>query len=284
MQIRGSTRLAGILGYPVSHSLSPLMHNAAYAAMGLNLCYVPLPVSPEGLGSAIAGLRAMQFLGANVTIPHKVAVTGHLDRLAESARRVGAVNTIVNEDGSLVGHNTDGTGFIRALEEAVAVDYSGAPVLLLGAGGAARSVAMALADRGVPRIAIVNRGRARADELRQALKDKHPSLPVETRLLDADYNDLTAAAKIIINATPAGMSERLKSELIAVDSLSEEQIVCDLVYSQTQATPLLLAARAKGAKALGGLGMLIHQGAEAIRLWTGSTPPVEVMKEAIESQ
>lgn len=284
MQIHGSTTLAGILGFPVSHSLSPLMHNAAYAAMGLDICYVPLPVSPEDLGVAVAGLKAMRFLGANVTIPHKVAVIDHLDRLAESAVRVGAVNTIVNEDGSLVGHNTDGIGFISALEEAVTVEYGDAPVLILGAGGAARSVAMALADRGVPRIAIVNRGRSRADDLRQALRDNHPSLQVEIRLLDADYDDLVAAARIIVNATPVGMGEHLKSELVAVDSLSEEQIVCDLVYSQTQATPLLLAARAKGAKALGGLGMLIHQGAEAIRLWTGSNPPIEVMREAIESQ
>lgn len=284
MFVDGTTRLAGIIGHPVTHSLSPVMHNAAYEAMGLDLCYVPLPVRPEDLQAAVIGLKAMGFLGVNVTIPHKVAVVPYLDQLADSAADVGAVNTIVSKDGRLVGHNTDGAGFIRALEEAVKVDYANTAVLLIGAGGAARSVALALAVAGVPRLAIINRGLARAEELREILLEKHPSLQTELRLLADEHGDLVASCGVIINATPIGMSGHLKSELVAVDSLSETHVVCDLVYSKSQATPLLLAAREKGAKTVGGEGMLIHQGAEAIRLWTGFDPPLGIMKDAIESQ
>ncbi|MBE0429464.1 MAG: shikimate dehydrogenase [Thermoleophilia bacterium] len=283
MNITANTRLLGILGDPVSHSLSPVMHNAAYQEMGLDLCYVPLHVSPDALADAVSGIKAMRFMGANVTIPHKVPVVPLLDRLADSAVRTGAVNTLVNSDGMLVGHNTDGAGFIRSLEERISIDYSASPVIIAGAGGAARSVGVALADRGVPRITIINRSRQRAQEFHDLLAAGFPQLEIFMMVPESDYGELMRSSPLVINATPLGMNERLKMVPLKVDAISKYHVVCDLVYGRSQETPLLVAAREKGATILGGLGMLLHQGAVAIRLWTGIEPPIEVMRRAIES-
>lgn len=284
MQIDGETRLIGILGDPVSHSLSPHMQNAALEAMGLNICYVPLQVKPQFLKDAVSGLKAMRFIGANVTIPHKVAVVEFLDSLDGSASAAGAVNTIVNSDGRLAGYNTDGAGFIRSLEESVKPDYHSWPALIFGAGGAARSVGMALAAKGTPKITIVNRTRATAEELKALLKKNFSSLNVDIFTMNGDYATSLALSRIIINATPLGMEGPLKQAALQVDKLSKAHVVCDLVYSRSlQETPLLLAAKEKGATTLSGLGMLLHQGAAAIHLWTGMEPPVEIMRQAIES-
>lgn len=283
MKVTGKTSLVGIFGDPVSHSLSPLMHNAAYEAMGLDICYVPLHVVHDDLNSAIAGLKAMGFLGVNVTVPHKVAVVPLLDRLDETAARVGAVNTIVNENGSLVGYNTDGAGFIRSLEEEAAVDYGGLSVLIFGAGGAARAIGLALAEKGVSAINIINRSHARADGFRDMLINAFPSLPVTVRGLDEEYDDLVTVSKLVINATSVGMEGRLKGTSFTVDRLSKDHIVCDVVYT-TGETSLLIVAGEHGATTMGGLGMLLHQGAEAIRLWSGQVPPLYLMRRAVESE
>lgn len=283
MKITGSTRLAGIFGDPVSHSLSPLMHNAAYEVMGLDICYVPMHVAPAELPTAIAGLRAMEFLGVNITIPHKVAAVPLLDRIDDAAERVGAVNTIVNENGVLIGYNTDGIGFIRSLEEVVTPEYGELSVLIFGAGGAARAVSLALAEKGVSAIHIVNRSEHRAAELEAMLKGAAPGLQVTRRGLDENYDDLVEASKLVINATSLGMDGRLKGTSVAVDRLSKEHIVCDIVYSARE-TLLLAAAGKKRATTLGGLGMLLHQGAEAIHLWSGQRPPLHVMRRAIEPE
>lgn len=283
MDISGDTKLVGILGDPVSHSLSPRMHNAAYDAMGLDICYVPLPVDPDDLKAAVYGLKAVHFLGANVTIPHKVAAVGLMDRLAETAVTAAAVNTVVNDDGVLVGHNTDGAGFIQSLEEATSPDYAASSVLIIGAGGAARSVTAALAEKGVPQIAIVNRSRDRARELQEMLSHGFPSLLTVIRTFDEDFEELFAASKIIINATPAGISGNLKGVPAAVDKFTEDHVVCDIAYANSQETSFLAAAREKGATTMGGMGMLIYQGAAAIRLWTGMEPPINIMRHAVES-
>lgn len=282
MHVKGTTRLIGILGDPVSHSLSPGMHNAAYQDMGLDICYVPLHVTPEALESAITGLKAMQFLGANVTIPHKVKVFGLMDSLADSAIRAGAVNTIVNDQGRLVGHNTDGVGFLRALEEKITVDFSLTSVFVSGAGGAARAVCVAVADQGVPRITLINRSRGRADDLKSVLLAEFPALDVIVMTPEEDYGALLAESKLVVNATPLGMNNELKRLPLRVDSLSKDHVVCDIVYTRPQETPLLVAAQEKGATVLGGLGMLLHQGAVAIHLWTSMDPPIEVMRRTIE--
>ena len=282
MEITGRTKLIGILGYPVSHSLSPRMQNAAFDAMNLDIRYVPLEVKPEDLGDAVAGLKAMGFLGANVTIPHKVPVVEFMDRLEGAASITGAVNTIVNRDGVLIGHNTDGAGFIKSLEEVKKGDFSTTAALLIGAGGAARSIAVVLAERGISQISIINRSRDRAEELAKLLKRNFPALPVEIRMPDEANEDIVVSSKIIINATSVGLEGDLKMPPLAVDKLTKDHVVCDIVYTQSQDTPLLSAARGKGASTLGGLGMLLHQGAVAIHLWTGVDPPIEVMREAIE--
>lgn len=282
MDISGKTKLVGILGYPVSHSLSPRMHNAAYRAMGLDICYIPLPVKPPDLQTAVQGLQAVKFLGANVTIPHKVAAAGLMDRLDESTAKIRAVNTIVNTESGLAGHNTDGEGFVRALEEVTTIDYGSAPAVLIGAGGAARAIAFALAEKGIKELAIINRSRDRAVALKTLLGNHHSSLPVSVLAPDDVGRELVTASKLVINATPLGMKGNLKSVPVAVDNLTEDHVVCDIVYSGSGDTPMISAAREKGAVTLGGLGMLLHQGAASIRLWTGMDPPLDEMRRAIE--
>lgn len=283
MEINGNTKLVGIIGDPVSHSLSPRMQNAAFAAMGLDMCYVPLLVAPDHLHDAIWGLKAMHFLGANVTIPHKVAAAKLMDKLADSARMTGSVNTIVNREGRLEGHNTDGFGFIRSLEEHFKVDYKNSPVLIAGAGGAARAVGAALASRGVPQITIINRTEVTATEFKTMLISNFPDIQVSVLNPDDDYGDLVSSSRLVINATPLGMEGSLKRVSLRVDKLSGKHVVCDIVYTKSQETPLLVAAKEKGASVLGGLGMLLHQGAEAIHLWTGLQPPIEIMRHILES-
>lgn len=284
MAIDGSTEMIGILGDPVSHSLSPLMQNAAFDAMGLNIAYVPLRVDADDLQAAVIGLRAMNFLGANVTIPHKIKVAAYMDDLDESALVTQAVNTIVNKEGSLKGYNTDGDGFIKALAEIKTIDFSSTRVLLLGAGGAARSVSVALAKEGASLITIVNRSPERALELISILEQFFPSL--DTRMITPDDvdNGVVEEHKLIVNATPLGMKANLKAHQLPVDKLSKSHVVCDLVYVKSGMTSFEAQARKKGAATMGGLGMLIHQGAAAIHLWTGKKPPLEIMRQAIESQ
>ncbi|MHB0914456.1 MAG: shikimate dehydrogenase [Thermoleophilia bacterium] len=279
----GKTSLVGIFGDPVAHSLSPQMHNAAYEAMGLDLCYVPMHVSKEGLAAAVAGIKVMGFLGVNLTIPHKVAVVPLLDRLDTAAATIGAVNTVVNDNGSLVGYNTDGVGFIMALEEETPIEYAGTEALVFGAGGAARAISLALAQKGIGAINIVNRSRDSAESLRDMLLASFPQLPVSLNDLEDDYNDLVSTSKLVINATSVGMEGRLKGSSFTVDRLSSDHTVCDVVYS-TGETSLLIAANEFRATTMGGLGMLLHQGAEAIRLWSGQEPPLPVMRLAIESE
>ncbi len=282
MGINGETRLVGILGHPVTHTLSPRMQNAAFEAMGLNIRYVPLHVLPENLPAAVAGIRAMEFLGANVTIPHKVPVCDLLDHLDISASRAGAVNTIVNRDGVLEGHNTDGAGFIRAIGETADIDFTAAAVVILGAGGAARSIAVALAEKGAPRITIINRTRQRAEDLKSLFNRDFPALEVIIHLPDEDTSDLISTSRLLINATSVGMEGHLKSVPMDVDRLTNDHVVCDIVYAAQEA-PLLVAAREKGATVMGGLAMLLHQGAASIHLWTGEDPPLSVMRNALES-
>ncbi len=284
VHIDGKTRLIGILGDPVAHSLSPRMQNAAFQAAGLNFCYVPLRVKQKQLPAAVEGLRAMQFRGANVTIPHKVPAAELLDCLDRSAARTGAVNTIVNDAGKLTGYNTDGAGFIAALAEAVSVEFPSATAVILGAGGAARSVAVALAEKGVPRIAIINRTLAKARGLKALLKLEFPDIEAVAVGLKEKCDDLIISSKLLVNATSLGMDGDLKRLPVAVDKLTEGHIVCDLVYGGPGDTALLAAAREKGATLMGGLGMLLHQGAASFKLWTSAQPPIEVMRKALESQ
>jgi shikimate dehydrogenase len=262
--INGSTQVFGILGRPVAHSLSPAMHNAAFRELGLNAVYVAFPVAD--LAQAVAGLRGLQIPGVSVTIPLKEDIIPLLDEIDPQAEKIGAVNTVVNRDGRLVGHNTDWQGALLALMEKTPI--SGRRVLILGAGGAAKAIAFAILEKG-GQAAITDVDTAKALALSRKLW-------VEVVAPDhlEDY-----PADILINATPVGMAPR--SGQIPLDPALLERfgVVMDIVYKPLQ-TRLLQEAQARGCQVIDGLRMLIHQGAAQFELWTGRPAPLEVMARA----
>lgn len=271
--------MVGIIGHPVTHSLSPALHNAAFAALGLDFTYVPLPVLPGDVGAAIEGLRALGFRGANVTVPHKAAVIPYLHRVEGDARLVEAVNTIVAGKDGLVGYNTDVDGVRDALTDACGASLRDAQGLLLGAGGAARAVALALARLGV-RLTVVNRTAAAAERLTALTAAAVPG--AQCRWLPWSRLDaaLIACQRLIVNATSLGMSGAGKVPSVLADTVSAEHVVLDVVYAQGD-TDFLVRARARGATVVGGLEMLVSQAAAAFQLWTGRPAPVEVMRDAV---
>ena len=282
--ISGETKLVGLIGWPVEHSLSPAMHNSAFASLSLNWCYVPMPVHPERLGEAVAGLRALGFVGANVTVPHKEAVMPLLDHITPEALAVGAVNTIsisseVLPEGMTIGHNTDWQGFLTALSEG-GFDPQSKRAVVLGAGGAARAVAYALVQSGA-QVTVLNRTPARAQALVQDVIQLLPALDIRSLPLTRQIlEERTAEAHLLVNTTPVGMWPRVDRSPWPDDLVFPGHLtVFDLVYNPCQ-TRLLRQALTVGARIIGGLGMLIHQGAVAFELWTGKKAPVKTMYEA----
>ena len=273
-----ATRRAGIIGYPLGHSVSPAFQQAAFDHHGLDVRFEVWETPPDALREVVTGLRAPDALGASVTVPHKAAVIPLLDRLSEPARRVGAVNLIVNRDGLLEGHNTDTTGFLRALREDGAFDPAGKRVLLLGSGGAARAVAHILLDQGVAALTIANRTPERARQLANDLGDGAALSAVS---LEPSELAVDGGWHLIVNCTTLGMrhSDGEKRSPIPSASIPSGALVYDLVYNP-QETPLLREAKRAGARTLGGLPMLIYQGAEAVQLWTGKEAPLTVMFQA----
>lgn len=278
--VGGATRVVGILGDPVAHSRSPAMHNAAFAALGLDWVYVPFHVLPAALPDAVAGLRALGVTGCNVTVPHKEAVVPLLDDLSPAAAAIGAVNTVVAAEGRLVGHNTDGEGFSRALHEAHRFRAERSRALILGAGGSARAVGDQLAREGIPAIRISNRTESKARALADHLRRHHPDC--EVKVLPWSPLDHRAAinwAELIVNTTRVGLAAGDPSP-IDPNGISPGHIVVDLVYGRE--TAFLAACRAVRARCLDGLPMLLHQGALAFTLWTGKEAPLEVMRAALQ--
>ena len=282
MVISGKTRLCGIIGDPVEHSMSPVMHNAAFAKIGLDYLYVPFRVKKEELGKAIEGMRALNIKGLNVTIPHKVAVLQFLDKLDRPAEQIGAVNTIVNDDGVLTGYNTDGAGFLQTLL-ARGVEPEGKNIVILGAGGAARAICFTLADRGA-HLVILNR----LLELDWAKELAHRISQIFGKAVEArelSRENLAGAvgkADILINATSVGMSPNIDQTPLDSDLLRPGLVVFDVVYNPIK-TRLLGEAEIAGAETIGGLDMLVWQGALAFEMWTGRKAPAELMKaEAIK--
>jgi shikimate dehydrogenase len=279
MQVPGSpgarTRLAGVIGSPIRHSVSPAMHNAAFRSLGLDWVYLAFEVPPGEAPAAVAGARALGIEGLSVTMPHKAAVIPALDDLSPVAGALGAVNTILRRlDGSLIGDNTDGAGFVDAVRVDEGFDPAGRSCLVVGAGGAARAVVRALAEAGAAEVVVANRTPERA-VVAAALAG-----PVGRvgGLGDA------AGCALVVNATPVGMGSAHDRGAMLIDpaDLGPGQLVVDLVYHPA-ITPLVEAARQRGAAAVGGLGMLIHQAAHAFRLWTGEDPPLAVMSAAAVS-
>jgi shikimate dehydrogenase len=272
----GKTRLYGIFGYPIDHSLSPLMHNTAFAHHGLDAVYLPFAVHPAHLKTAVKSIAALQMVGVNVTIPHKQAVMAWMDALSPEARLIGAVNTIHLRDGHLHGHNTDGIGFLCALEEGGG-DVAGRTVMLLGAGGAARAIAVQLCLSDIRRLYLANRTLARAEDLAAFLKQIMPHADIS--VVTMGESSLAAHlpdTDIVVNATSIGMHPH-DPLLLPSHELSPRHLVCDIVYRPLH-TPLLRAAQRQGARTVDGLGMLLHQGAKAFEIWTEHTFPIALIR------
>jgi shikimate dehydrogenase len=268
----GRTRLAAVIGDPVRHSLSPALHNAAFAATGLDWVFLAFPVPDGGAADALAAMRTFGLGGLSVTMPHKAAVAAAVDECSPSAATLGAVNCVVPRRGALQGHNTDGAGFLDALR-AEGHDVAGRRCVVFGAGGAARAVILALAGAGAAEVVVVNRTAARAEEAAALAAGRGRSGRAE----EVDGADL------VVQATPVGMAGAAPGSLPCdPDRLGAGQIVVDLVYEPLD-TPLLVAARARGATVQDGLGMLLHQAAHAFSLWTGESAPVAVMEAAARS-
>ena len=268
----------GIIGHPIGHSISPLFQQAALDAIGFDGTYEPWDVAPDGVGEFVAGLRTPGTLGINVTVPHKEAVIPFLDEVDDWASTAGAVNTIVNRDGRLSGHNTDGIGFLRALREGAEFEPRGRDVLVLGAGGSARGVVYALARAGIAQLFIANRTLERAERLAHLAIDS--GVAAEAMAL-SDAPGATREVALIVNCTSMGMvhgPDENGSPLYAAD-IPSTVLVNDLVYNPLE-TPLLREAARAGAATLGGIQMLVYQGAASFEMWTGQDAPVPVMLEA----
>jgi shikimate dehydrogenase len=268
--IRGTTRLAAVIGSPVAHSLSPVLHNAAFAALGLDWAYVAFDVAPADLEVALRGATALGLEGLSVTMPHKESIAKLVDRLSPTASQLGAVNTVHHVGGQLVGESTDGAGFIDALRHDEGFDAQGTTAAVIGAGGAARAIVLALAQARAREIVVVNRSPERAAAA-AALGGSVARVGQPTDI---------EGAQLVINATPLGM-DGVHPDQLPIDPrlLHRGHVVVDLVYHPLR-TPLLRAARERGAVSVTGLGMLIHQAAHAFRLWTGEDPPLEAMSAA----
>lgn len=276
MRLTGETRVLAVWGHPVSHSRSPAMHNAALQSLGLAWVYVPFDVAPANVAAAVAGLRAMNFVGANVTVPLKEVVSGHLDDLDDEAARIGSVNTIHNVAGRLRGYSTDGAGFLRALE-AAGETTEGRQAYVLGAGGSARAVSFALAGRGAM-VQIANRTAERAAALAAQVNRFYPDAA-----RTAGWGSEAAPFDLLVNTTSLGMHPHLETApALPPGTLRPGLFVYDLVYAPPE-TALLAQARAAGCRTENGLGMLVFQGALSLSLWTGlpvADLPIEAMGRA----
>jgi len=269
LKISGKTKVLGLLGWPVEHSLSPAMHNAAFERLGLDCRYMTFPVKPELLKDAVKAVKALNLAGVNVTMPHKENVIPLLDKVDADASFIGAVNTIVNTNGRLTGYNTDGKGFMQSLAEGH-ISVNKKKVLILGAGGASRAIGFYLAKK-ASALFIYDIDRKKAGRLVRALKRINNNVFSAGNINNLDKYD------VIINATPLGLKKG-DSLPVKVNLLKPKHVVCDLIYKKTR---LLDMASKRGCKTLNGLGMLLWQGVFAFELWTGKKPPVDVMRKAL---
>lgn len=270
MRARSFSGFAGVIGWPLEHTLSPVIHNAAFRSVGIDWVYLAWAVPPESLGDAIVGLRALGVMGINVTMPHKESVMAFCDEVSGDARDVGAVNTIQHIGGRLIGHNTDVDGFREFLLSDAGVDVSGKSALVLGAGGAARAVVKALADLGAGAISIAARRAERGQDLVPLGSGVAVALPWDAAAGAA------SEAEVVVNATPLGTGG---GDSLPGVTFGPGQVVVDLVYDPPN-TSLIEQARSQGAEAWGGIGMLVHQAASSFRIWTGQDPALETMSAA----
>ena len=285
--VTGRTRVVGLFGHPVSHTLSPQMQNRAFAAMKLPYIYVPWHVLPERLGAAVEAVRALNLAGVNITLPHKNAVIQYLDEITPEARLFGAVNTIQVVGERLIGHNPDGPGFLLSLKEQAGFDPAGKRFLLLGAGGSTRPIATQLMLSGAAAVYIANRTYDKAAALCQTLNSVNwtnifRSLPLDSAA--AEFRCALQEVDAVVNTSSAGMyPHHREPSLIPSDLFSPHLLVCDIVYT-SRPTALLAAAEQRGCATLAGYHMLVYQGALAIKIWTGLEAPVGLMTATVEQE
>ncbi|HWI39960.1 MAG TPA: shikimate dehydrogenase [Verrucomicrobiae bacterium] len=277
MRITAATRVYGIIGDPVAHSLSPVMQNAAFAAAGLDCVYVTFHVPGNRLREAVEGMRALGVQGFNVTVPHKVAVLPLLDEVSPEAAAIGAVNTVKLQEGRLLGYNTDGRGFLRSLDADLGFRPEGRDIVVLGAGGAARAAVHSLCGCSPRRVVVANRTPSRAADLVAALRPLFPGVPLESCALSGGpFGDALSGANLLVNTTSASLS--CGGPVADLTLLPPGCAVYDMVYGET---PLVRQARERDLRAADGLGMLVGQGEIAFSIWTGLEPPAGLMMQAL---
>lgn len=277
MKIKGSTNIVGLIGHPVEHSFSPPMHNAAFDALGMDYAYVAFDVNPAELQKAIEGARSLNIRGFNVTIPHKIDVMKYLDEIDDVARLIGAVNTI--DFKNLKGYNTDGIGAVRAIEEVTSIKNKN--VVIAGAGGASRAISFYIAKYGADSLTILNRNVDKAQSLAGDVSNSGLIDDVKSDSIN-EINAYLADADILVDTTPLGMHPHINDQPIATaENMHDELVVFDAVYNPNE-TVLLKQAIEAGAKPVYGIKMLLYQGAESFKIWTGADAPVDIMEKALK--
>ncbi|CAM4464658.1 shikimate dehydrogenase [Paenibacillus endophyticus] len=275
-RIDSNTLLFGVIGNPIRHSKSPIMMNRAFRETGINGVYTAFHVTSDRIADFAAGVRAMGIRGVNVTIPHKLDIMSVLDEIDASAQAIGAVNTIVNEEGRLIGYNTDGIGYVRSLKEEAERELAGKRIVVIGAGGASRGIVYALANERPARITISNRSLDRAQELAVSLQDAADIIAITHHELQAACEE----ADIVINTTSVGMFPNIEETPVNASWLKQDAVASDLIYNPLK-TKFLLEAEQRGCRIHGGLGMFIYQGAYAFEYWTGQPAPAAAMRETV---
>ena len=270
--------MCGVIGDPIEHTLSPIMHNAAFNHLKLDFVFLAFRVKAAELENAVRGMRGLGIRGLNVTMPHKNAVIKYLDEVDPTVKFLGSVNTILNDDGRLLGFNTDGVGALKALQEND-VELDGKKLLLLGAGGAAKAIAFSIAKE-VDELCILNRAPQKAKELAEALSVTYGKKVVGEALSPSIIQKKLREADILINGTSAGMHPHVSQSLVAPQWLKPDLTVMDIVYNPVE-TKLAKDAKAAGAHVISGVEMLLYQGAASFEIWTGCSAPIEVMRKAV---
>ena len=280
-RIQGTTILTGLLGFPLKHSRSPHMHNSAFEKLELDYAYLAFEVEEGFLEEGLNAMKTFNAKGFNVTMPHKEKVIEFLDEVSEDAKIIGSVNTVLNDNGKLIGYNTDGRGFVKALEESN-VEYKGKKIVMVGAGGAAKAVAVQLAFDGAKEVVIMNRTLSKAEDIMNSINGNIPTSGA--RALEFDEVILKEELKdsaILVNCTPIGMKNTIEQCIVSnKDTLHKDLFVADIIYDPLQ-TKLMSTAEELGCKTMNGINMMIYQGALAFRIWTGEEMPIKYIKDVL---
>lgn len=276
-----NTRLIGLLGYPLRHSLSPLMQNRAFELTGLNCLYLPIEIENTDYIELLAGMKKMNFIGFNITIPGKVDIIQHLDAIDPLAEKIGSVNTVKIVDGRMIGYNTDGEGFVSSLTSETECVVSDSRFLILGAGGACRAIAMTLADRNAKKIVIANRTFTKARKLCDEINSRISNCCIPVELTTQELEQNMPYVNVLVNTTNIGLYPNVDSTPIEDRLLRKDLLVADIIYNPIK-TKLLIEADKIGCLTLSGIGMFINQGAEAFKIWTGKDAPIGEMRNIVE--